>query len=117
MAWYREIFSYQLRHLERPTARFATEFIGDGMPGEHRVDPYRNLCQNIAMVFTAHRIIRRIAESTWFQRVAGGHGSECRALGNSDGPRYSGVFLDSVCILTVVALAAMLKSWYPSSFS
>ena len=64
MAWYREIFAYQMRHPERPTARFATEFIGDGSPGEYRVDPYRNLFQNIAMVSTAQRMIRRIAESS-----------------------------------------------------
>ena len=36
-------------------ARFATEFIGDGAPGEYRVEPYRNLYQNIAMLALAGR--------------------------------------------------------------
>jgi hypothetical protein len=63
LTWYREIFSYQLQHPEHPTARFSTEFIGDMAPGEYRVDPYRNLYQNIAMVSTAQRLIRAIAGS------------------------------------------------------
>jgi hypothetical protein len=63
LTWYREIFTYQLRHPERPTARFSTEFIGDMAPGEYRVDSYRNLFQNIAMVSTAQRMIREIAGS------------------------------------------------------
>jgi hypothetical protein len=58
--WYREVFAAQLAHPERPTARFATEFIGDGTPGEYRVHPYRNLFQNIAMVSAAQRLIRTL---------------------------------------------------------
>jgi len=54
-AWYREIFAEHAHHPERPVARFATEFIGDGAPGEYRVEPYRNLYQNIAMLALAGR--------------------------------------------------------------
>jgi hypothetical protein len=61
--WYREIFTDHLRHPERPTARFSTEFIGDGTSGEYRVEPYRNLFQNIAMVSTAQGILREVAAS------------------------------------------------------
>jgi hypothetical protein len=63
LTWYREIFTYQLTHRERPVARFATEFIGDVAPGEYRTEPYRNLFQNLAMVSTAQRMVREIAAS------------------------------------------------------
>ena len=63
LAWYREIFTYQLTHPERPVVRFATEFIGDVGQGEYRTEPYRNLFQNLAMVSTAQRMVREIAAS------------------------------------------------------
>ena len=63
LIWYREIFSHHLRHPERPMARFSTEFIGDVAPGDYRVDPYRNLFQNLAMVSLAQRMIRDLAAS------------------------------------------------------
>ncbi len=63
LTWYREIFTYQIAHPERPVARFATEFIGDVAPGDYRTEPYRNLFQNLAMVSTAQRIVREIAAS------------------------------------------------------
>ena len=63
LTWYREVFTYQLSHPERPMARFSSEFIGDMGPGEYRVDPYRNLFQNIAMVSTAQRMVRELAAS------------------------------------------------------
>ncbi len=62
LTWYREIFAHHLRRADGPTARFSTEFIGDIVPsGDYRVDPYRNLFQNIAMVSLAQRMIREIA--------------------------------------------------------
>ena len=57
-AWYREVFRYQLSHPRRPVARFSSEYIGDGTPGYYRVDQYRNLFQNIAMVSFAHSMLR-----------------------------------------------------------
>jgi hypothetical protein len=59
-AWYREVFAYQQQHLERPVARFSTEFIGDGTAGHYRVHPYRNLFQNVAMVAKAQRMLWEI---------------------------------------------------------
>lgn len=59
-AWYRELFRYQVQHRDRPVVRFSTEFIGDGQPGHYRVEPYRNLFQNIAAVAIAEQMIREI---------------------------------------------------------
>ncbi len=56
--FYRQVFTYQLRHPDRPVARFASEFIGDGGIGDYRVEPYRNVFQNIAAAALAQRMIR-----------------------------------------------------------
>ena len=58
--FYRQLFTYQLQHPERPVARFASEFIGDGGVGDYRVEPYSNVFQNIAAVSIAQRTIREI---------------------------------------------------------
>lgn len=61
MIWYKEIFKYQIEHPGRPTARFSTEFIGDGVVngplGEYRTGAYSNLYQNIAMIAVARRMV------------------------------------------------------------
>ncbi len=58
--WYRQLFRYQLQHPERPVARFSAEFIGNGQSGDYRLEPYRNVFQNVAMVAIAQRLIREI---------------------------------------------------------
>ena len=58
--FYRQIFTHQLRHPNRPVARFASEFIGDGAVGDYRVDTYQNVFQNIAAATMAQRMIQKI---------------------------------------------------------
>lgn len=58
--FYHQIFDYQLQRPQRPVARFASEFIGDGGAGDYRVEPYRNVFQNIAAAAIARRMIHRI---------------------------------------------------------
>jgi hypothetical protein len=58
--WYRQIFTSQLRHPERPVARFSTEFIDGLQPGLYRVDDYSNLFQNIAMVSWAQKYVAQL---------------------------------------------------------
>ena len=57
---YREVFAFQLARPERPVARFSAEYLGDGTPGDFRVEPYRNLFQNLAAVSFAHALIREL---------------------------------------------------------
>ena len=59
---YRQVFAYQLAHPERPVARFSAEYLGDGAPGDFRVEPYRNLFQNLAAVSFAHALIRELSD-------------------------------------------------------
>ena len=59
VALYRQIFAYQLAHTDRPVARFSAEYLGDGA-GDFRVEPYRNLFQNLAAVSFAHALIREL---------------------------------------------------------
>ncbi len=58
---YRQVFAYQLAHPGRPVARFSAEYLGDGAPGDFRVEPYRNLYQNLAAVSFAHSLIRELS--------------------------------------------------------
>ena len=44
---------------DRPVARFSAEYLGDGA-GDFRVEPYRNLFQNLAAVSFAHALIREL---------------------------------------------------------